>query len=181
MESDPQRNPFDLSNLLHAGVLVLTPSSTYKNLSHPVFQEPWSAFSEETARSLHPFCSPQDVALLESLSFLIEHEFARIASNFSSTHHLILLRIYLVPFDLPGVQGRLMKRQEQILLHYRRSLKEILPRITSDGDYWRGADVLPSNPSLFLPPSQVGTFFDPSKLIVVTNLLTGLEDHGGDI
>jgi len=74
-----------------------------------------------------------------------------------------------------------MNRQEQILVRYRRSLKDILPRISIDDDYWRGADVLPPNPSLFLPPSLVGVFVDPSKFVVTSKFTIGLEDHGGDI
>lgn len=156
MEPHPQRDPFGDSNLLHAGVLVVTLSSLDNDTSHAMFQEGWHAFSRETANILDPLCSPQDIALLGNLSFLIEHEFALVTSNFSSHHCLILLRVYLVPFDLPGVQGRLMNRQDQVLGQYRRFVKEILPRIINDGDYWRGADALPPNPSLFLPPSLVG-------------------------
>lgn len=149
------RDPFELSNLLPAGVLVLTLSRLDQDLSHAVFREPWPAFDKETANTLRPFCSPQDVTVLESLSFLVEHEFARVTTNFLSLHGLILFRVYLVPYDLPGVQGRLRNRQEHVLVHYRRSLKELLPRINSDDGYWRGAGALPPNPSLFLPPSLV--------------------------
>ena len=181
MGSHLERDPFELSNLLPAGVLVLTFSGIDQNPRHAVFREKWRAFDQETARSLRPFCSPQDIGVLESLSFLVEHEFARITSNFLSIHALLLLRVYLIPYDLPGVQGRLMNRQEHILGHYKRSMREILPKMISESDYWRGADVLPSNPSLFLPPSSVGVSIDPIKFIVVSNLTPGLEDHGGDI
>jgi len=60
-------------------------------------------------------------------------------------------------------------------------MKETLPRIVSDGGYWRGADVLPPNPSLFLPPSLVGVFVGIGRLVVVSKFTTGLEDYGGDI
>ena len=181
MESHLLRDPFELSNLLPAGILTLTVSGHSRNLSHTVFREVWPAFDQEVANSLRPFCSPKDATLLESLSFLVTHEFARVTSSFLSTHSLLLLRVYLIPYDLPGVQGRLMNRQEQILVHYRRSMKAILPRIIIDDDYWRGADVLPPNPSLFLPPSLVSAFFGPSKLIVASKPNIGLEDHGRDI
>lgn len=169
-----ERDPFELSNLLPAGVLALTLSGFDQNLPHAVSREMWHAFDQETARSLRPLCSPQDISVLESLSFLVEHEFARVTLNFLSLHVLLLLRVYIIPYDLPGVQGRLMNRQEHILGHYRRSMKEILPKIISEGEYWRGADVLPPNPSLFLPPSSVGVSVDPIKFIVVSNLTPGL-------
>ena len=175
------RNPFELSNLLHAGVLTLTLSGLDQNLLHPVFLEVWRAFDGETADTLRSFCSPEDATLLESLSFLVASDFARVTSSFLSLHTVLLLRVYLIPYDLPGVQGRLMNRQENTLVRCRCSLKGILPRITSDNDYWRGADVLPPNPSLFLPSSLVGVFVVPSKVIVVSELTIGLEDHGGDI
>lgn len=181
MGSHLEREPFELSNLLPAGVLALTLSGIGQNLPHAVSREIWQAFDQETARGLHPFCSPQDINALESLSFLVKHEFARVTSNFSSLHALLLLRVYLVPYDLPGVQGRLMNRQEHILVRYRRSMRDILPKIISDGDYWRGADMLPLNPSLFLPPSSVGISVDPIEFIVDSNLAPGLEDHGGNI
>lgn len=176
-----ERDPFELSNLLPAGVLALTISGLDQNLPHAVSSKIWPKFDEETAHGLHPFCSPQDIAILESLSFLIEHEFARATSNFLSRHSLLLLRVYLIPYDLPGVQGRLMNRQEHILGHYKRHLREILPKIISDADYWRGADVLPPDPRLFLPPSSVSVSVRPSEFNMVSDFTPGLEDHGGDI
>lgn len=153
-----ERDPFGLSNLLPAGVLALTLSSPDRSLAHAASRETWPAFDLETARSLYPFCSPQDITVLESLSFLVEHEFTRITLKFLPLHSLLLLRVYLIPYDLPGVQGRLMNRQEHILGHYRRLMRDILPKLISDGDYWRGTDVLPLNPSLFLPPSLVSVY-----------------------
>ena len=182
MGSHLPRDPFELPNLIPAGVLVLTLSGLRQNLPGVVFREAWSAFDSETEKmSLRPFCSPKDAALLEGLSFLVTHEFARVTSNFLSLHNLLLLRVYIVPYDLPGVQGRLMNRQEYILARYRRYMKDMLPRIVSDDDYWKGADVLPPNPSLFLPPSLVGVFIGPSNFIGASELITGFEEHGGDI
>ena len=176
-----ERDPFELSNLLPAGVLALTLSGLDQDLPHAVSGEMWHTFDQETDRALRPFCSPQDTSVLNSLSFLVEHEFSRVTSKFSSLHALLFLRIYLIPYDLPGVQGRLMNRQEHILSHYRRSMKDILPKIINEGEYWRGADVLPPNPSLFLPPSSVGVSIDPIEPIAASNLTKGLEDHGRDI
>ena len=178
MGSHLRQDPFELSNLLHAGVLVVTLSSIDKNLSHAVFREVWPSFNQDTVDILRPFCPPQDITLLEGLPFLIEHQFAHVTSNFLSFHPLILLRVYLIPFDLPGVQGRLMNRQEHILIQYRRVLKGILPKIISDEYYWGGADALPPNPSLFLPPSMVGAFVDPGKFIADSKITTGLKDYG---
>ena len=175
------RDPLELSSLLPAGVVALTLSGLDQNPVHPAFREVWRTFDQETASSLRPFCSPGDATLLESLSFLVTHDFARATSSFLSQHTVLLLRVYLIPFDLRGVQGRLMNRQEHILVRYRRSLKDILPRISNDNEYWRGADVLPPNPSLFLPPSLVSVFVNPNKSVVVSKFTTGLEDHGGDI
>lgn len=181
MGSHSQQDPFELSNLLHAGVLVVTLSGLDKNQSHAAFQEVWPALNEETVDTLRPFCSPKNPTLLEGLSFLIKHEFALVTSKLLSSHCLVLLRVYLVPFDLPGVQGRLMNRQEHTLIQYRRFLKEILPKIINDGDYWEGAGTLPPNPSTFFPPSLVGTFPNHSGPIVDLELFKGFEDHGGDI
>jgi len=176
-----ERDPFEFSNLLPAGVLALTISGLDWNLSHPVSPEIWPTLDQETAHGLHPFCLPQDLAILESLSFLVEHEFARVTSKFLTLHSLLLLRVYLVPYDLPGVQGRLMKRQEHILGHYRRYLREILPKLIKDAEYWRGADVLPPDPGLFLPPSLVSVSAGPSEFNAIPDFTPGLEDHGGDI
>lgn len=181
MGSHIEREPFELSNLLPAGVLALTLSSPDRSPPHIVFGETWATFNRGTAGSLHPFCSPRDIIVLESLSFLVEHEFARVALNFLSPCSLLLLRVYLIPYDLPGVQGRLMNRQEHILGHYKRSMREILPNLINDIDYWRGAEALPPNPSLFLPPSLVGVFVDLIESVVVYNPSIGLEDRGGDI
>ncbi|KAF9652886.1 hypothetical protein BDM02DRAFT_3088163 [Thelephora ganbajun] len=153
MGSHLEQDPFELSNLLPAGTIALELSGLDQNLSRAVFREVWPPFNQETALSLRPFCSPQDITVLESLSFLVEHDFIRATSNFLSHCNLLLFRVYLIPFDLPGVQGRLMNRQEQTLAYYKRSMKVILPRIISGDDHWRGAQVLPSSPDLFLPPS----------------------------
>ena len=178
MGSHPRQETSELSNLLRAGVIVTTLSALGKNLSHAVFREVWPAFNQDTVNALRPFCSPQDITLLEGLSFLIENEFARATSKLLSSHRLILFRVYLIPFDLPGVQGRLMNRQEQTIVQYRRLLKGMLPRIVCDDNYWGAADKLPPNPGLFFPPSLVGIFVDPSKLTVESKLATGLEDYG---
>lgn len=180
MGSHLQRDPFELSNLLPAGVLALTLFSLDQDLPRVVSQAEWSAFDKETANGLHTHCSPEDATLLKNLSFLVVHDFARVTSKFSSPHSL-LLRVYLTPYDLPGVQGRLMNRQEHILVGYRRSLKKILPRLSSGGDYWKDADLLLPNPSVFLPASLVSVSVDPSKFTPVLKLTTGREDHGGDI
>lgn len=172
------QEPFELSNLLRAGVLAVTPFGLDKNLSHAVFREVWRVFDQDAVKVLRPFCSPQDINLLEGLSFLAEHEFACVTSAYSSSYRLILLRVYLIPFDLPGVQGRLMNRQEQVLLQYRRLLKEILLRVVNDENYWEAADVLPPNPSLFLSQSLVGAFADPSEFTIESKFTTGLEDYG---
>lgn len=169
-----QREPLELSSLLRAGVLVITLSGLDRDLSQVVFREVWQRFNQETVNVLRPFCSPQDVSLLEGLSFLIKDEFARITSYFLSFHRLILLRVYLIPFDLPGVQGRLMNRQEHSLAQYRRIMKGMLPRIISDDDYWAGADLLPQNPDLFFPPSLVGIFVDSSRVVTEFEFTTGL-------
>lgn len=178
MESHPRQEPPEISKLLRAGVLVVMPSVLDKNLLHAVFREVWQTLNRDTINIFRPFCSRQDITLLGGLSFLIEHEFAHVTSNFLTLQSLILFRVYLIPFDLPGVQGRLMNRQEHILVQYRRLMKDILPRIINDNDYWEGAHVLPPNPNLFLSPSSVGKFVEPSKVTMVPKLTAGPEDHG---
>lgn len=54
---------------------------------------------------------------------------------------VMYLRVYLVPFDLANVQGRLRTRDEAtILVPARKCLKSLLQQLVTDVALWEGND-----------------------------------------
>lgn len=81
--------------------------------------------------------------LFKSLRFLVEQRFVaatyRLAHEQSGTP--LLIRIYLIPYDLPGVNGRLTynvrkREQWQVLGLARQYMSKLLPQIIQDEESW---------------------------------------------
>jgi hypothetical protein len=66
----------------------------------------------------------------------------------------MLLRIYLIPYDLPNVQGKLRVRKSSILNPAKRYMRTLLSRIIQDYDGWRG-----------LPPSGDAKELIPERIV----------------
>lgn len=81
--------------------------------------------------------------LIKSLRFLVEQHF--VAATYRLAHEKsgiqLLIRIYLIPYDLPGVNGRLThnvrkREQGQVLGLARQYMSKLLPQIIQDEESW---------------------------------------------
>lgn len=101
----------------------------------------------------------QDVSgTLESLYFLVRHRF--IAATYAVVEETgqLFIRIYLIPWDLPGSKGELRARDEDTILRPgRRRLKDLFLRIRQDRSLW-DADAASSSstPKFFWEKISVG-------------------------
>ena len=145
-------------NLLPAGTLSLPISQTELesicNHSHSI--EDWHPFLGE---ALLPYLTDhEDETLCRHLSFLVEHKFLSVQCKIGDSGKVLVLRTYIIPFDLPGAQGKLRVRDEaSVLKPARLCLRNVVPRILQDENLWDAHDSEPSSSSThyFLNPEMV--------------------------
>jgi hypothetical protein len=100
----------------------------------------------------------EDETLCRHLSFLVEHKFLSVHCKIGDSGKVLVLRTYIIPFDLPGAQGKLRVRDEaSVLKPARLCLRNVVPRILQDENLWDAHDSEPSSSSThyFLNPETV--------------------------
>ncbi|KAJ7137908.1 P-loop containing nucleoside triphosphate hydrolase protein [Mycena epipterygia] len=130
--------PFSLANYLSYGTLsVLLVPEAIEKLHWPdqiLAEDGWTVFT------LHPIIkyleTPEDDTILHELESLMLQQF--IFASYSLSGDWCTIRIYLIPWDLPGVQGKLRVRKENIVKPARRSLINFLPQISRSRECWEG-------------------------------------------
>ncbi|KAH8099642.1 hypothetical protein BXZ70DRAFT_942710 [Cristinia sonorae] len=78
------------------------------------------------------------VELLDSLYYLINKEFVATQTYLRSTatSTTLVWRVYLIPYDLPGVHGRLRRRDKKVLDDARSALRTVLPHVARNSHEW---------------------------------------------
>jgi hypothetical protein len=155
---DNAARPFAVQNLLPAGTLSLPISQ--KDLAnvcdHTHTTEDWHTFP---GKALLPYLTDQESeTLCRHLDFLVEHQFIIIQCKVGDSRAALILRVYIVPYDLPGVQGMLRVRDEtSVLKPARLCLRNVMPQIIQERSLWDGHDLdpSPSSPSYFLDSKTV--------------------------
>jgi hypothetical protein len=153
--------PFAVQNLLPAGILSLPISQTdlRKICDHSHTAEGWHAFLGE---SLLPQLTDQEnETLCRHLDFLVQHKFLVVQCKIGDSGTALILRVYIVPYDLSGVQGKLRVRDEATDLRPARvCLRNVMPRIIHDKSLWDAHDLNPSSssPRYFLDSDTVVVF-----------------------
>ncbi|KAF8205525.1 P-loop containing nucleoside triphosphate hydrolase protein [Mycena galopus ATCC 62051] len=71
----------------------------------------------------------------------------------------LLIRTYLIPYDLPGVQGRLRVRRDEIVAPARRCLAGLLPKISRDPECWAGRSLRDTIP-LVVPSTTLSGLYE---------------------
>ncbi|KAH9079288.1 SNF2 family N-terminal domain-containing protein [Lactarius deliciosus] len=97
----------------------------------------------------------EDETLCRHLSFLVEHTFLYVQCKIGDSGKVLVLRAYIIPYDLPGAQGKLRVRDEaSVLKPARLCLRNVVPRILQDEHLWDAHDSEPSSssPHYFLNP-----------------------------
>lgn len=130
-----------LKQLLHAGTLYIgiTVEGRHAICCHSHAEDGWHPFD---APSIIPhLADKEDIALCDELRFLVQHHF--IVATFASPRDRgdgVLVRIYLVPFDLPGIRT-LRNARPDILTTARTYLSTLIPRISSELVNWEARSV----------------------------------------
>ncbi|KAG7092981.1 hypothetical protein E1B28_009281 [Marasmius oreades] len=90
-----------------------------------------------TIKTLSPFVS--DTQILDALSFLIDNLFISISCNLFD-NSILILRIYFIPYDLPGMKGTLSRnlRKREVLSEAKCYTWRIIPRIRQHPETWLG-------------------------------------------
>ena len=146
-----------LSNFLPAGSIIVpiqTPLADFSGATVSA-EDGWSQFNP----ALDVPAAQDPTTILESIRFLVRHRF--IAATYSSQEEKgqLFVRIYLIPWDLPGSKGELRGRDEDTILRPgRRRLKDLFLRIRQDRSLWDGDESSSSTPRFFWEKSIVCFF-----------------------
>lgn len=137
-----QADPFAVENLLPAGCLIVP----VKNVP-----EYWSAQDDRWHDIRHinmtnHISVQSDELTWLHLKYLEKNDFLRVQGRLGLTGDNIHLRVFLVPFDLPNVQGRLQtrRRDQAVLKDACRYLKVVLPQLLQGRSGWDADESAPS-------------------------------------
>jgi hypothetical protein len=160
------KNPFALMNLLPAGIVLVTLSILEDRKFILTAEDGWEEF--DTPCFLSRVICPEDDALIRELDFLVNQKFIVATCRLRPVKEksMLFIRIYMIPFDLANVQGRLRVRDEAIMVPARKYLKVLLPRIIQDHSHWdaRGSSSTGST-KLFFPQTIVNCFYRTKRCI----------------
>ena len=135
----PNGSPYSLENLLSVGCVSVKLAIEPQHLicDHKHAEDGWHYFN---AHSVIPHLSDsEDISFCRQIEFLVKHRF--IMATYRATYDAIMaLRIYLIPYDLSNVQGKLRVRGESVLAPAKRYLRQLLPRIINNEEIWNGLE-----------------------------------------
>ncbi|KAJ3516660.1 hypothetical protein NLJ89_g1000 [Agrocybe chaxingu] len=137
LSSTWSNSPYALHNLLPVGTVIIDipVASQHDICEHVHAEDGWHEFQ---AQQVTPRLeNAEDVAFCRGLEFLIKQQF--ISCTYRCTHdNRMVLRVYLIPYDLANVQGKLRIRKDNILSPAKRYLRTLVPRISQDTGRWNG-------------------------------------------
>ena len=167
--SEPSNGtPYSLGNLLPVGSVFVNLAIEPQHMicDHTHAQDGWHGFN---AHSIIPHLSEQeDISFCRQIEFLVKHRF--IVATYRATYDAIMaLRIYLIPYDLSNVHGKLRVRAESILAPARRYLRQLLPKIINNEEIWNGLE--PTGEIIALIPNPKVCYTQIA--CVITNITSG--------
>ena len=87
-----------------------------------------------------------DSSICDELDYLIKHRYILASYRYHVSADLVYIRIYIIPYDLPNVDGKLLLRPENVAKPARLYLKRLLPTIDKTLSKWEGySDILVSS------------------------------------
>ena len=154
VSSDSSSNPFALHKLVAAGSLALTMSKGEESVicRQPLAEDRWHSIADPNElRTLLPL---NGQVFLFELAFLVKHKF--VCATYSARRNTLFVRLYIIPFDLPNVQGQLRLRDQVTILKPAMGiLQRVLSEVSIDKGSWEGGRNLVYHCERFLPVSQV--------------------------
>ncbi|KAJ7143180.1 SNF2 family N-terminal domain-containing protein [Mycena crocata] len=146
------QDPFSLENFLAYGTLHMNLVSDFQpqECLADLRGDGWHDFSAYNLEAK----SAEDNTTIQNLRFLIKNQFISVVCSLlqEDSDPILILRIHLIPYDLPNVQGRLRNRKNDIVRTARNFLARLLPNISRSGNCW-GEHALPDPPSPVEPVS----------------------------
>ena len=126
---------FALSNMLPAGTVEID-VPTDELCSHIHAEDGWHTF---LSASLRPhLVNTEDSQFCDELGYLIQHTFISASYRLNTSRKSISIRIYIIPFDLPNVDGKLLHRPESVLKPARQYLCRLFQMIDKSPEKWEG-------------------------------------------
>lgn len=76
-------------------------------------------------------------AVADMVDFLVKNQFVAITGRLVQSR-VLLFRVYIIPYDLPNVQGRLRLREDFVLTTARQYMRVVLSRVLCSSMLWDG-------------------------------------------
>lgn len=156
-------SPLALSNLLPAGTIDLLLSSNDSMLpsecpcDHRHADDGWHILHIQML--LRRLATLEDDSLLRELEFLVKHLFISCTCRLGPLGDILHVRIYVIPYDLANMQGRLRMRDEAtVLAPARRYLRRLFQGITQDNSLWQRDNASPGIRKPFICQQTVCSF-----------------------
>ena len=171
ISSEPSNeSPYSLENLLPVGCVFVKLAIEPQHLicDHTHAQDGWHYFN---AHSVIPHLSvSEDISFCRQIEFLVKHRF--IMATYRATYDAAMaLRIYLIPYDLSNVQGKLRVRGESVLAPAKRYLRQLLPKIINNEEVWKGLE--PTKEITLLIPNPKASYTHFTCYIFNLNVISG--------
>lgn len=169
----------DISHLLPAGAIKLPVefAESAHWCRHAHAEDGWHPFGTNfmLPQILALDLKLEDTSTLQQLKYLISHDYVRctyqhddfsssvreITSHINLAQHFVQLhvRVYMVPFDLPGVNPARI-RDKKPFAHGPKTLRSILKLASNNVDLWNGpyqdgSSATATNPMAILPETTV--------------------------
>jgi hypothetical protein len=130
----PVADTYALDKLLKAGTVSIalgndTGADTI--CGHVHASDGWHPYGR--ASRYLPLTNLSDVKLCEELEFLVNNSFVG-ATYRVIEDGILIIRVYLVPYDLPGTRGALRNRTDGLMGPGRRHMRSLMQRLTGDWD-----------------------------------------------
>ncbi|CAA7270930.1 unnamed protein product [Cyclocybe aegerita] len=137
LSSHRSSSPYALHNLLPVGTVIIDipVASQHDICEHAHVEDGWHEFQAQQV--VPQLSNAEDVAFCRGLEFLIKQRFISCTCRCTPDNRMAL-RVYLIPYDLANVQGKLRIRKDNILSPAKRYLRALVPKISQDIGRWNG-------------------------------------------
>lgn len=149
VQAQDTTDAFSLSNLLPAGTITVAVHDGEPPCRSGFNNRDWHSLPMRKL-STHPADT-----LFRELAFLAEHRFLRATSRLGASGHIIFIRLYLIPNDLPNVRGRLRCRSKTVVHKGQRYMHRIVPLIEQTDGLWDADEACLDAPQKHFLPSRI--------------------------
>ena len=139
----------DLSKLLPVGTICFSIAED-RGRELVLSTDDWCELPAQDLLEVFLSNPDSDLELLDDLCWLIDGFFVCARCRFVSPVSSLIIRIYLIPYDLPNVNGYLLSRPEGMLIQARKHMRRLLRRISKVECLWNAE--MPNQTEEYLMP-----------------------------